>query len=143
MAGYINELAENMKAESKLSRLSQAELAAFLIKKTAVAVNRGIMFEIEIDTDLKGLSVPSTKIVAIIGNAFYAVSGHSSPQVRLTLAEDSYSYKVTVSNNGPETPEGVRDRIFENGYTTKGSSGSGYGLYISKNLVEKREGPLG
>ncbi|MHB9094257.1 MAG: ATP-binding protein, partial [Eubacteriales bacterium] len=43
---------------------------------------------------------------------------------------------------GPEIPEGVRNRIFENGYTTKGSNGSGYGLYISKNLVEKRGGTV-
>jgi signal transduction histidine kinase len=53
------------------------------------------------------------------------------PGVRITIAD-------TGSGMSPE----VRNRIFEAFYTTKGLSGTGLGLWISKGIVEKHHGRL-
>lgn len=49
---------------------------------------------------------------------------------------------VRVSDNGPGIPKKDQNRIFVAFYTTKGSSGTGLGLAVSKKLVEENGGSL-
>jgi sensor histidine kinase regulating citrate/malate metabolism len=51
-------------------------------------------------------------------------------------------YVLEVSNNGEKISEVEIDKIFEPGYTTKGSVGRGYGLFLTKNLIEKYGGTI-
>ncbi|WAG63069.1 hypothetical protein LL038_09440 [Clostridium estertheticum] len=43
-----------------------------------------------------------------------------------------------MSNNGSDIPKEIINKIFEKGYSTKtkGKGDHGYGLYITKQLVE-------
>jgi signal transduction histidine kinase len=50
--------------------------------------------------------------------------------------------RITIADTGSGMPPEVRDRIFEAFYTTKGLSGTGLGLWISKGIVEKHHGRL-
>jgi len=50
--------------------------------------------------------------------------------------------RITIADTGAGMPSEVRDRIFEAFYTTKGLSGTGLGLWISKGIVEKHHGRL-
>lgn len=147
MSSYIKELAHNMNAESKLSRLSQPELAAFLIKKSTDAADQGISFELDIATDLSGLGVPSTEMVSIIGNivdnAFHAVTQSDTveKQVVVTMQESQDTFRLAVTNSGPAIPASMRGHIFDKGFTTK-TEGSGLGLHITRRLVEKNGGKI-
>ncbi len=49
---------------------------------------------------------------------------------------------MEVSDNGPGIPKDSLRRIFEPFYSTKGSRGSGLGLYITKQLVERNGGKI-
>ncbi|MGE4268517.1 MAG: ATP-binding protein [Deferribacterales bacterium] len=55
--------------------------------------------------------------------------------VRINVEVDGGSVRVTVTDNGG----GIENiaRIFDSGYTTKGSGYSGLGLFIAKNIIEK------
>ena len=44
---------------------------------------------------------------------------------------------VTVADNAGGIPEGVMDRIFDPHFTTKGPQGSGIGLFMAKNIIER------
>ena len=148
LAKYVDELACGMEAESKLSRLAQPEVAALLIKKANIASLKGINFKVEVSTDLINVGIPAVDAVRIIGNlvdnAFYEVEKHSLAEkmVQVTLTEQPNWYVLTVCNNGPGIPEEIRNKIFEKGFSTKGSEGSGLGLYICRELVGQSRGSI-
>jgi signal transduction histidine kinase len=50
--------------------------------------------------------------------------------------------RITVADTGHGMDAETRRRIFEAFYTTKGSSGTGLGLWISKGIIEKHHGSL-
>lgn len=145
---YVNELASNLKVESKQSQVSPPELAALFIKKASLAAVKGIRFDVEIDPNLNGLDSCIMDIIRILGNlidnAFDAVAASGIPemQVRVKVAAQPGGYLITVSNSGPEIPEEIKKSIFEKGFSTKGTGGSGLGLYITKELVEKYRGEI-
>ena len=49
---------------------------------------------------------------------------------------------ITVADNGSGIPDNKRARIFEAFYTTKGSTGSGIGLWVSRGIVTKYGGTM-
>lgn len=148
MAAYISDLTETMRSESDVSRLAVPELAAFLLKKASAAVNQGIKFEIDVDTDLAGLAVSPAEIVSIAGNlldnAFFAACQDTGGErhVLFMAWEEEDSYRISVSNSGTPIPEHLKEKIFEKGFTTKGLQGSGLGLFIAKSLLEKQGGSI-
>ncbi len=50
---------------------------------------------------------------------------------------------VFVFDNGPGIPQEIRNRIFEPFFTTKGQKGTGLGLWVAKDLIEKHGGAIG
>lgn len=145
---YIGELTEGMEIETRLSQLAQPEIAALLIKKSSVAANMGIKFDILLETELKGLHINPTDFVRVIGNlvenAFYAVKDLDcgDKKVMLKLTEDSAYFMILVCNSGPVIPESIAGRIFDKGFTTKGEEGNGLGLYITTRILEKYGGTI-
>jgi PAS domain S-box-containing protein len=49
---------------------------------------------------------------------------------------------ITVADTGPGISPTIQKKIFNAFYTTKGASGSGLGLWISKDIVERHGGKL-
>jgi signal transduction histidine kinase len=50
--------------------------------------------------------------------------------------------RITISDNGSGIPAAKRRQIFEPFYTTKGSKGTGIGLWVSLGIVQKYGGTL-
>jgi PAS domain S-box-containing protein len=50
--------------------------------------------------------------------------------------------RVTISDNGSGIPQAKQKQIFEPFYTTKGSKGTGIGLWVSLGIVKKYGGTL-
>jgi len=50
--------------------------------------------------------------------------------------------RVTVLDNGSGIPPGVRKNLFAPFYTTKGESGTGLGLWVTRGILEKHEGTI-
>lgn len=144
---YVNEITGKMENQSSVSNIKNLGVAALLLKKQGLAEELGIKYKTKINTDLQDLAVNPSDLARIIGNlidnAFAAAGANSAnPEITVSLDKDHGCYKISVANTGPEIPVEIQSKIFEKGFTTKGSSGSGLGLFIVKELTEKYKGTV-
>jgi len=63
-----------------------------------------------------------------------------APQVLITVDAEEGRAVVTISDNAGGIPDNVVDKIFTPYFTTKGPSGTGVGLFMSKNIIENNMG---
>ena len=77
----------------------------------------------------------------IIKNAIQAIPFPNEGLVEVALEKTESSVIITVSDNGTGIPETLKERMFEPYFTTK-SNGSGFGLAISKKIVEVAHGKI-
>jgi signal transduction histidine kinase len=82
----------------------------------------------------------------LVGNAIDALPTAGRLVLRVAPARDwkngRVGVKVTVADNGTGMDDAVRNRIFEPFFSTKGITGTGLGLWISREIVEKHAGHL-
>ena len=61
-----------------------------------------------------------------------------SIEIRTEACEENNSVLITIKDNGSGMPELIRERIFDNLFTTKGvGKGTGLGLAIAKQIIEE------
>ena len=86
-------------------------------------------------------------LVNLMGNAFDAMKPSGG---RLVLRNRNAAHpvtgqpgiRITVADTGPGIDANVRQRIFEPFVTTKGITGTGLGLWVTRNLVSKNAGNI-
>lgn len=82
-------------------------------------------------------------IMNLVNNAREALNERAvaPPRIWIRLYKEEGRSFVTVSDNAGGIPEEILQRIFEPYFTTKGpDKGTGIGLYMSKNIIEKSMG---
>jgi PAS domain S-box-containing protein len=75
-------------------------------------------------------------------NAIDALPNGGRIRVSVTRALHGNSVCVSIADNGPGIPPSVRGKIFQAFFTTKTSTGTGLGLWISQGLVRKYGGSI-
>ncbi len=80
----------------------------------------------------------------LVGNAVDAMSADGLLRIRVRKAtlQGVEGVRVTVADTGTGMSDDVRLRIFEPFYTTKEATGTGLGLWVSAEIVEKHKGVL-
>jgi len=82
----------------------------------------------------------SQVLLNILNNAMdaFADQPNADPFVSVRVCTENGRALVTIADNAGGIPEEIIDRIFEPYFTTKEQGkGTGIGLYMSKNIVEK------
>lgn len=75
----------------------------------------------------------------IINNALYEMKNGGI--LKVTTRYDKHWVEVFISDTGPGIPKQYRNRIFEPFFTTKEEGkGTGLGLWISYNIIDKHDG---
>ncbi|MCB9652796.1 MAG: GAF domain-containing protein [Deltaproteobacteria bacterium] len=59
-----------------------------------------------------------------------------------TWDSDDGHVLIEISDTGPGIPEDIRDQIFEPFFTTKAATGTGLGLYVTRNIVTEFGGTI-
>ncbi len=80
-------------------------------------------------------------VLNLINNAIDAIGKDGT--VTVTCTADSSEIRITVADTGPGIPENMQKRVFDPFFTTKTSGkGTGLGLWISHNIVDKLGGSM-
>ena len=77
----------------------------------------------------------------LVGNSLDALPNGGKLRVSLTAAGD-HGFRVAIADHGIGIPAAARDRIFEPFFTTKEASGTGLGLWIARDIVQKHGGSI-
>jgi signal transduction histidine kinase len=77
----------------------------------------------------------------LIINACHAMS-EKGGDLSIKAAQSNDKVIIEIADTGPGIPEENRNKIFEPFFSTKGERGSGLGLYITKQLLEKNSGKI-
>ncbi|MGA2990103.1 MAG: ATP-binding protein, partial [Candidatus Korobacteraceae bacterium] len=81
----------------------------------------------------------------LLANSLDAIDERGVIALRVSAALDFKNrrcVRVTVADNGKGVGDSSRPHIFEPFFTTKGAVGTGLGLWISKQIVEKHGGNI-
>ncbi len=80
----------------------------------------------------------------LVGNAIDAMSGGGMLCLRVRKGSrlGKSGIWITVADTGTGMPESVRRRIFEPFFTTKEATGTGLGLWVSTEIMEKHGGTI-
>ena len=134
-----------------MNAVSEPSVAALLIGKIARASELNIKFVLRENCSYcpSDMKLPSEALVTVIGNlldnAFDAMNNNADYRAPKELMFGIYSRPgavlITVDDTGCGIDKQDMDRIFENGYSTKGD-GRGTGLYQVKSIVERLGGAV-
>lgn len=132
-----------------MQSIGEPSVAALLIGKLARASELNVKFVLKSGSTLarEDVHIPSGDLVTIIGNlldnAMDSMNEKEEPPKELTVGIFSASgaMLITVDDTGRGIPPENIDRIFENGFSSKGE-GRGTGLYLVKNLVQNYGGTI-
>lgn len=130
--------------------ISEPALAALLIGKTARAAELNVKFTLRDGSHFSNTDVhiPTEVLITVIGNlienAFESMNAKepnpANPnELIIGLFSKEDSILITVDDTGLGISEENKQRIFENGFSTKGEN-RGTGLYQVKTMVENLGG---
>jgi signal transduction histidine kinase len=131
------------------------ERSAFLVKDSIdkaltfvlpVFMQFGIEVDLDADDQLLAFGYPkeyAQVLHNILANAKDVLRerGVKNPRINIKAFADGDNTVVTITDNAGGIPAGNLERIFDLNFTTKESSGgTGIGLYMSRNIIEKNMG---
>jgi PAS domain S-box-containing protein len=80
-------------------------------------------------------------IANVLSNAIDASPRTGTITVKLTVSEDGGA-RIDVEDDGPGIPNEVATRLFEPFFTTKKDVGTGLGLWVSRQIMERMGGSI-
>ena len=130
--------------------INEPAIAALLIGKIARASELNVKFVLREGCYYSSadISLPSEVLVTVIGNlienAFESMNDMNydgQKELLFGMYSKPGALLITADDTGSGISDSNIDRIFENGFSTKGS-GRGTGLYQVKNLIEAAGGKI-
>jgi PAS domain S-box-containing protein len=107
-----------------------------------------LVVDVEIPPEVGAASGDADRIQQVMVNLLDNAIKYGGPPVRVSVEGANGNVRISVSDSGPGIVQADRERIFEKFYRadpqhTRTPSGTGLGLYISRELVRRMGGRLG
>jgi two-component system sensor histidine kinase HupT/HoxJ len=146
-SAYMSDIITTIKGQA--SNVSTFENSIFtqdeLIKRTTLLMRHelqsaGCTLVSECNTTRKDITLHGdiNNLVQVLGNlvsnAIYAQKAVGGP-ILIGMSEEDEQLKIYVKDHGTGIPEKVRSQLFRSMITSKGTQGTGLGLYISNAVV--------
>ncbi len=145
----VNEEYQNA-VQFYLARIRDAAIVGILIGKTHRAAELGIQLTVKPDSTIMENCPYREILVTALGNtidnAFESIiqsklAREANPEVSVLMLEDASMILVEVTDNGPGISADIKELIFDDHATTKGS-GRGFGLSLVSRLIENVGGTI-
>ncbi|MEU4795807.1 sensor histidine kinase [Streptomyces sp. NPDC023327] len=143
------ELAQAL-TDQVVAAVSEPVLAALLLGKAAQANEHGVELVVSADSSIDDGMLPaslsSRDLVTVLGNlidnAVDAAQGSPAARVTVTARADGTGLLLRVADTGPGVDPGLREAVFERGWSTKAATGRGLGLALVHQTVTRNGGTL-
>jgi two-component system CitB family sensor kinase len=135
-------------ADAVRERISAAPIVGLLLGKAAAASERGVDLRLSDDSWLGDTPEKVHALTTIVGNLIDNALDAVAPdegRVDVEICEDHDEILIEVADNGPGVPEGLREHIFLDGFTTKPAQDGtrrGIGLALVHRLVQRLGGSI-
>lgn len=133
-----------------MNSIENPSFAALIVGKIARSSECNVKFILNEGSRLKNedISIPSEALVTITGNlidnaldSMNKDTSKNEKELSLGIYTRPGELLIIVKDTGTGIPEEIKDKIFENGFSTKGP-GRGIGLYHVKQLVSSLGGTI-
>ena len=142
---YMEAVYADIQRVSRTLKTASPALNALLASKLAECEPRGVAAHLSIGSAYADIPVPDWELCRvfsnIIDNALDAMKETPEPRLSVATSETLHSFEFSISNNGPRISKSTQDRIFVDGFSTKGE-GRGMGLAIVHGIIEHYGGQL-
>lgn len=140
------ELARTRKGVNKLSKIYVKALVEEILQSFShTDAFSKIDFEIRVEGSI-GITADKVLMLSVFQNLIHNAINYcdrQKPHVRISVNETGSGISLEVADNGKGIDENVRGKVFDMFYRGHpDSSGSGLGLFIVKNALEKMEGKV-
>lgn len=148
---YVTKISNNIHDSFVFLNTGNDYLDGLLSIKKNYAIKNNITFDVEINESFDMISIREDELISIVSNlvdnAFDALKSKKEEEnkeicIATFLRKDRFC--IEVANNGKIIPNEIKNKIFEKGFSTKTEikGGRGYGLYITKQLIEQNNGSI-
>lgn len=123
--------------------IANPDVVALLLAKTTTSEERGVRLAVDPQSEVG--EDESADLVTVLGNLVDNAVDACAPggTVEVSLRRDDDGTVVTVQDDGAGIPEADRERVFESGWSTKGSAGTrGIGLALVRRVARRRGGDV-
>ena len=133
-----------------MNSIKNPSFAALIVGKIARSSECNVKFILNEGSRLKNedISIPSEALVTITGNlidnaldSMNKDTSKNEKELSLGIYTRPGELLIIVKDTGTGIPEEIKEKIFENGFSTKGE-GRGIGLYHTKQLVSSLGGTI-
>lgn len=147
---FISKLVQHQAHEvgNVTSYIKDPTVAGFMIGKMSAARESHVHLTIECKTEIPQPenSENSHDLITILGNlidnAVDSVWGSTQKQIDVSLSYIDELLTIKVADTGKGILQNTYEEIFQKGVSTKEGNHRGFGLYLTKQSVEKMEGSI-
>ena len=148
---YVSSISELIHDSFKYLNTGNDYIDGLLSIKNNYAGKNEIDFSVVIDEPLSTLKIKADELISIVSNlvdnAFEAFDKSLNSENKKVIFEtclEEGKFIMEIADNAKVIPQNEIDSIFTKGFSTKTDKGSdhGFGLFITKELVEKNHGTI-
>ena len=137
---YITNISNSFRSKtSRYGKVSYLDAIASL--KYEECLMKNITFDVYIQDFIDNLIIEpnemSSVLLNIIDNAIESLISidKDNKYIKVFIYEDEFQYVISIKNNGSKIYN--TDIIFTEGFSTKNGNNRGYGLYLTKQILDK------
>jgi len=148
---YVSTISDSIHKSFKYLNTGNDYIDGLLSIKNSYASKNGIDFNVTINKPLSTLKIKADELISIVSNlvdnafeVFDESINLENKKVFFETCLQDGNFVIEIANNGKEIPRNEIDNIFIKGFSTKGDKNSehGFGMFITKELVEKNHGTI-